>query len=238
MVFGKIKHRPIIELKDIWKTYNTTEVHFTALREINLAVDRGDFISIMGPSGSGKSTLMNLIGCLDLPSQGEIFLEGRDISKLPESALAQLRGKKIGFIFQDFDLIQTLSALENVMTPMIFQRKTMAQMRNRAEALLKAVGLGDRMKHKPGELSGGEQQRVAIARALANNPDIVLADEPTGNLDSKTSEDIIKILGNLHKKNNTTLVVVTHEREIAKFAHKVIHLKDGKIINEEILKRE
>ncbi len=221
--------RILIELKDVWKTYVMGTVQVNALRGLSLQVKRGEFVSVMGPSGSGKSTAMNMIGVLDVPTKGTLYLEGQDVSKLHESDLAQIRGKKIGFIFQKFNLIPTLTALENVTLAMIFQGADSAEKEARARQLLELVGLGDRINHKPNELSGGEQQRVAIARALANDPEIMLADEPTGNLDSQSGEQIIKILDQLHKKEGKTIIIVTHELDIAKHAEKLYFLKDGKI---------
>ena len=219
----------MIKLDNIYKTYGTDKVKVRALRDISLEIKKGDFVAIMGPSGSGKSTFMNIIGCLDIPTKGNVFLENRNICLLHESNLAQIRGKKVGFIFQQFNLIPSLSALENVMLPMIFQGMPSEIRKKRALDLLEQIGLGDRIKHLPSELSGGEQQRVAIARALANDPDIILADEPTGNLDSKTGKEIIMMLKKLNEKNKT-VIVVTHDINIAKFANKIIKIKDGKII--------
>jgi len=196
--------------------------------DIDLEVKQGDLIAIVGPSGSGKSTMMNLVGALDLATRGDIFLDGINIEHLEESELAQIRGKKIGFIFQTFNLIPTQTALENVMLPMMFQGVGRKEREERARELLEKVDLGDRMTHLPGELSGGQRQRVAIARALANDPDIILADEPTGNLDSKTGEEIIKLFIELNKQGKT-VIIVTHDNELAKRAKKVIKLKDGRI---------
>ncbi|MFH1399406.1 MAG: ABC transporter ATP-binding protein [Candidatus Woesearchaeota archaeon] len=222
---------PIIKLVDVWKIYRMGEVDVAALRGLNLEVKEGDFLAIQGPSGSGKSTAMNMIGCLDVPTKGKIFLEGQDISILTESHLAQIRGKKIGFVFQKFNLINTLSALENVMLPMVFQGVEAGKRREQAVDLLKLVDLKDRMNHKPTEMSGGEQQRVAIARALTNNPDVILADEPTGNLDSKSGENVLEFLKKLHKTQKKTIVMVTHDRNMAKQADCVRYLKDGQIVN-------
>jgi putative ABC transport system ATP-binding protein len=221
---------PIINLEDVWKIYNLGKVDLTVLRGLHFHVTKGDFVALMGPSGSGKSTTMNMIGCLDLPTRGRILLKGQDISRLSESHLAQIRGRTIGFVFQQFNLIPTMTALENVMLPMVFQGKDEFERKKIASSLLKLVGLEEREKHKPTELSGGEQQRVAIARALANNPEIILADEPTGNLDSKTGEEIINMLKKLHEKEHKTIVVITHDKDIAKNADRIIYLKDGKIV--------
>jgi len=224
--------KSIIELKDTWKIYQMGKVKVEALRGINLEVRRGEFLSIMGPSGSGKSTAVNMIGCLDSPSKGKILLDSLDISKLSESDLAQIRGKKIGFIFQTFNLIQTLTALENVALPMIFQGVSEEYRKKKAKELLKLVGLYDRMNHKPGELSGGERQRVAIARALVNDPEVILADEPTGNLDSKTGKQVMEFLKDLNRKEKKTIVLITHDAAIAKFADRIVVLRDGRITKE------
>ncbi len=220
---------PIIELKDVWKTYQMGEVEVHALRGLTLKIERGEFVAIQGPSGSGKSTAMNLVGCLDIPTQGTVWLEGQDIAKLGESDLAQIRGRKIGFVFQQFNLIQTLTALENVALPMLFQGTTADQRHDRAAKLLGQVGLGDRMHHRPNELSGGQQQRVAIARSLANDPEVVLADEPTGNLDSKTGQEIMDLLTGLHKTEHKTIIIVTHDQDVAQCADRAELLRDGKI---------
>jgi putative ABC transport system ATP-binding protein len=222
--------RTIIKLVDVWKTYKMGEVDVNALRGLNLEVKEGEFLAIQGPSGSGKSTAMNLIGCLDIPTKGKIFLENHDISQLSESDLAQIRGKKIGFIFQQFNLLNTLSAMENVMLPMMFQGIPESERKGRAIELLTKVGLGERINHKPTELSGGQQQRVAIARALAVDPPVILADEPTGNLDSKTGETVITFLKNLQKEEGKTIVMVTHDNNLAREAERIENLKDGQFI--------
>tara|TARA_Y100000310_G_C20602174_1_gene773623 strand:+ start:450 stop:1121 length:672 start_codon:yes stop_codon:yes gene_type:complete len=219
----------IVEARDIWKIYKLGNVTVTALRGLNLAIKKHDFLAIMGPSGSGKSTATHLMGCLDIPTRGKVFLEGKDIAKMTESELAEARGKKIGFVFQFFNLIPSLTALENITLPMAFQNINAKERKQRAKLLLEKVGLQERINHRPSELSGGESQRVAIARSLANNPELILADEPTGNLDSKTGEEIIKLLKDLHKKDNKTIVVITHDRKIADHADKIVHLRDGKI---------
>ena len=195
---------------------------------IDLDIKRGDFIAIVGPSGSGKSTMMNLVGALDLASEGNIFLDGQDIEHLEESELAQIRGKKIGFIFQTFNLIPTLTALGNVMLPMMFQGYEEEEREQRGRKLLDDLGMSHRLDHLPPELSGGERQRVAIARALANDPEVILADEPTGNLDSKTGKQVIEILKNLNNQGKT-IIMVTHDMEMAKQAKKIVRLKDGRI---------
>ena len=220
----------IIELKNVWKIYTMGEVEVPALKGINLEVKDGEFLAVMGPSGSGKSTAMNMVGALDVPTRGHIFLKGQDIAKLTESDLAQIRGKTIGFIFQQFNLIPTLTALENVMLPMTFQGYTREERLKRATELLTEVDLGDRIHHKSTELSGGQQQRVAIARALANDPDVILADEPTGNLDSKTGVNVMEFLKELNKKHGKTIVMVTHDEDTAKHAHRVEILRDGQFI--------
>jgi len=222
--------KPIISLRNVWKTYQMGEVQVHALRGLDLEVKKGEFLAIQGPSGSGKSTAMNLVGCLDIPTKGKIYLESQDISQLGESELAQIRGRKIGFIFQQFNLINTLSALENVMLPMIFQGVGASERKKRATELLTKVGLGDRVDHKPTELSGGQQQRVAIARSLAVDPDVILADEPTGNLDSKTGINVMHFLKSLHKDEGKTIVMVTHDNHLAKQAQRIEYLKDGKIV--------
>jgi putative ABC transport system ATP-binding protein len=223
----------VLHLENVWKIYKMGEVDVCALKGISLEIKQGEFLAITGSSGSGKSTMMNLVGCLDLPTQGSIFLEGKDISKLPESTLAQIRGKKIGFVFQQFNLIPTLNALENVMLPSEFQGIPNGIARKKATDLLNLVGLGERMHHLPSQLSGGEQQRVAIARALSNNPDVILADEPTGNLDSKSGSEVLAILENLWKKEGKTIIMVTHDLALAKHARRQIRLKDGQIIKGE-----
>ena len=199
-----------------------------ALDGVNASIKKGDFIAIVGPSGSGKSTMMNMVGALDLASEGEIFLDGKDIEHLEESELAQIRGRKIGFVFQTFNLIPTLNALENVMLPMLFQGISREKRNEKGIELLKKVGLSDRMYHLPSELSGGQRQRVAIARALANDPEVILADEPTGNLDSKTGQEILEMFMKLNKEGKT-IIVITHDPDIAKKARKVLKMKDGKL---------
>ena len=220
----------IIKLEGVWKIYNEGEENqVIALKNVNLHVKEGDFISVMGPSGSGKSTGMNLIGSLDIPSKGKIFLDGHNISHLSESDLAQVRGRRIGFIFQQFNLIPNLTAKENVMLPMMFQGIENLEREAKAIKLLKMVELQDRMDHYPGELSGGQQQRVAIARALANDPEVILADEPTGNLDTRTGEIVMKFLNELNNQGKT-IIIVTHSPEIAmKHTKKIYWLRDGQI---------
>jgi len=219
----------IIQLDNVWKTYEMGNVKVNALRGLSLEIKKGEFVAIMGPSGSGKSTAVNMIGCMDMPTKGRIYLDGHDISNLSESDLAQIRGKKIGFIFQQFNLLGTLTALENVALPMMFQGKERKERLDYAKNLLEMVELGDRMSHKPAELSGGQQQRVAIARSLANDPEVVLADEPTGNLDSKTGEVVIRFLEKLNK-GGKTIIMVSHDANVAKHAQRIERLKDGKIV--------
>jgi putative ABC transport system ATP-binding protein len=221
--------KPIIELKDVWKVYQVGDVRVEALRGLNWKVYPGEFVAIQGPSGSGKSTAMNMVGCLDIPTKGHIYLDGQDISHLSESGLAQIRGKKIGFIFQKFNLINTLSAAENVMLPLMFLDVPESQRRDIAAKTLSIVELTNRMEHKPNELSGGQQQRVAIARALAVNPDIILADEPTGNLDSKSGAMVMSFLEKLHEQGKT-IVMVTHDDNLAQYAERIAVLKDGEIV--------
>lgn len=222
--------KPIIELKQVWKTYPMGLAKVHALRGINLQVRPKEFLAVQGPSGSGKSTAMNLIGCLDIPTDGSIYLDGKDISELAESDLAQIRGRKIGFIFQRFNLIDTLTALENVTLPMTFQDIPENERRRRATELLTKFGLGERLDHKPNELSGGQQQRVAIARALAIDPPVILADEPTGNLDSKTGKEVMQYLRELNDQGKT-IVMVTHDDNLAHYADRIEFLKDGQIVN-------
>jgi len=222
--------RTLIELRDIWKTYTMGNNKIHALQGLNLTVKEGEFLAVMGPSGSGKSTAMNMIGALDRPTKGKIFLEGKDVSHMSESKLAQVRGRKIGFIFQKFNLINTLTAKENITLPLTFQGYDTIERNKRAEELLEMVELQDRKNHRPSELSGGQQQRVAIARALAVNPDVILADEPTGNLDSKTGGTVMNFLKKLHKEQGKTIIMVTHDQHLAKHAERVEVLKDGQLI--------
>lgn len=205
-------------------------VEVPALRGLSVKISPGEFVAIMGPSGSGKSTAMNMVGCLDLPTRGSVILDGRDISKLHESDLAQIRGRRIGFVFQTFNLMPGLTAIENVTLPMIFQSIPRYEREKKARKLLEQVGLGHRLNHRPNKMSGGEQQRVAMARALSNNPEVILADEPTGNLDSKTGIEVMKMLSELHEKESKTIVMVTHDSNIAGYAERIIHLKDGRAI--------
>lgn len=220
----------VIELNNVWKIYQLGKIELTVLKGISLDITRGDFVSIMGPSGSGKSTLLNMIGCLDIPTKGKVILKGKDVSKLTEDQLSDLRGKAIGFVFQEFNLLAHLTAIENVMLPMIFQGQSLEKRKKRAKALLTSVGLEKRINHQPAELSGGEKQRVAMARAFANDPEFVIADEPTGNLDSVTGKKIMEVLKTFHKKEKKTIVVVTHDSNIANYSEKIFNIKDGEII--------
>ncbi len=230
----------VIEIHNIAKSYQIGSVIVRALREVSVTINKNEYVAIMGPSGSGKSTLMNLLGCLDTPTSGSYILNGTDVSKMEDDYLAEIRNKEIGFIFQTFNLLPRYTALENVTLPLIYAGVSKAEREAIAVKTLEQVGLADRMSHKPNELSGGQRQRVAIARALVNNPSIILADEPTGNLDSKTSIDIMGLLDDIHKKGNT-VIVVTHEEDIAKHAARIIRLFDGEIsqdyINEHYVKK-
>jgi putative ABC transport system ATP-binding protein len=218
----------LIDTRDLWKTYvmGSEEIH--ALRGVSIQIDRGEYVAIMGPSGSGKSTLMNLIGCLDTPSKGSYLLNGKQVSQMNDNELAQIRNEEIGFVFQTFNLLPRASALQNVELPLVYAGIAARDRQARAKGALEKVELTSRMTHKPNELSGGQRQRVAIARALVNNPSILLADEPTGNLDSKTGAEIMALFKRLHEAGNT-IVLVTHEADIAAFAHRTIHLRDGQV---------
>jgi putative ABC transport system ATP-binding protein len=220
---------PIIKLENVWKVYQLGKVELTALKGISLDINRGDFATIMGPSGSGKSTLLNMIGALDFPTRGRVFLRGKEITSLSENQLSQLRGKTIGFVFQEFNLLPNLDVLENITLPMVFQGVGLEKRKAKAEELASAVGLKERILHQPAELSGGERQRVAIARAFANDPEMVIADEPTGNLDSVTGKRVMEILTDFHKKEGKTVVVVTHDPNIASYSEKIVNIKDGQI---------
>jgi putative ABC transport system ATP-binding protein len=223
-----------IRLDNIVRTYQVGEVNVQALRGITYNVLRGDFVAIMGPSGSGKSTLMNILGCLDRPTSGTYFLDDQEVSRLSDRSLAILRNTRIGFVFQSFNLLKRTSALENVELPMLYADVSGKESRERALKALKLVGLEGRERHNTNQLSGGEQQRVAIARSLVNNPSLIMADEPTGNLDSKTSEDVIKIFRDLNREKKITIILVTHESDIAAYANRVIQAKDGLISREDV----
>jgi putative ABC transport system ATP-binding protein len=223
--------KEIIRLENIVKNYKVGTVIVEALRSISLVIRKNEFVAIMGPSGSGKSTLMNLLGCLDTATSGSYFLNGEDVSKMDDNSLAEIRNRQIGFVFQTFNLLPRSTALENVMLPLIYAGMGKAQRIEQASKVLEEVKLTDRITHKPNELSGGQRQRVAIARALVNNPAIILADEPTGNLDSKTSIEILGLLEVIHKMGNT-VIVVTHEEDIAKHCHRIIRLMDGEIASD------
>jgi len=218
----------LIETRDLWKTYimGAEEIH--ALRGVSIEIDRGEYVAIMGPSGSGKSTLMNLIGCLDTPSRGTYLLNGKEVSTMNDNELARIRNQEIGFVFQTFNLLPRATALHNVELPLVYAGVPAKERQERARAALEKVELTQRMMHRPNELSGGQRQRVAIARALVNNPSILLADEPTGNLDSKTGAEIMALFARLHEAGNT-IVLVTHEADVAAFAHRTIHIRDGMV---------
>lgn len=224
----------LFTLEDVTKVYTMGEVEVRALAGVSFTIERGEFIAIMGPSGSGKSTIMHLLGCLDRPTSGQILLEGFDISQAPDNKLAEIRNAKIGFVFQQFNLLPRESALRNVETPAIYARIPRHQRLRRAKELLERVGLGDRLFHIPAQLSGGESQRVAIARALMNDPAIVLADEPTGNLDTKTGEEILAVFKSLHEEGRT-VVLVTHDRRVAECASRILYMQDGRILKEDRL---
>lgn len=228
--------KTIIQVQDLVKIYKNGPITVTALSKINLNVEKNEFIAVMGASGSGKSTLMNILGCLDRATSGKYILDGIDVSYLNDNELAVIRNRKLGFVFQSYNLIPKLSALENVMLPMIYARVPYNQCIKNAEAALRKVGLMDRVHHKPNELSGGQNQRVAIARSLVNNPSIILADEPTGNLDSKTGEEIMDIFRQLHTEG-ATIVIVTHDQAIAEHTNRIVLLKDGTIIDDSTIKR-
>lgn len=220
----------IIKIENVWKTYDLGKIKLNVLKNVSLEIDQGDFAIILGPSGSGKSTLLNLVSCLDVPTKGNIFFKGKNISEFSEDELAEIRGKDIGFVFQRFNLLPYLTALENVVLPTIFQGKEEKESIGLAKNILESVGLKERLNHRPTELSGGENQRVAIARALINNPEIVVADEPTGNIDSRTGDKIMDILVELNKKEGKTVIVVTHNNDQVKYGNRIIRIKDGEIV--------
>jgi putative ABC transport system ATP-binding protein len=227
----------VIVVEDLWRTYDMgSEQQVQALRGVNVRIKHNEYVAIMGPSGSGKSTLMNLIGCLDTPSKGKYWLNGQLVSELDDDQLARIRNKEIGFVFQTFNLLARATSLHNVELPLIYNGTPTAARIERAKESLTNVGLGSRMNHKPNELSGGQRQRVAIARALVNKPSIILADEPTGNLDSKTGDEIMALFDTLHAGGNT-IVLVTHEPDIAEYAHRIIHIRDGQIFSDTPSKR-
>lgn len=216
----------LIAVQDVWKTYTVGEQKVHALRGLTVNIAQGEYTALMGPSGSGKSTLMNMLGCLDTPTSGKYHLASEDVGALDDNALADIRNRRIGFVFQTFNLMPRYTALENVALPLVYAGVSKAEREERAKEVLNQVGLGDRMDHRPNELSGGQRQRVAVARALVNRPDLLLADEPTGNLDTTTSLEIMALFGEIHNAGNT-VVLVTHEEDIAKYAHRVVRLRDG-----------
>src|SRR6185369_17217699 len=223
----------LLQLENISKQYTIGTETIHALRSISLSIHKGEYVALMGPSGSGKSTLMNILGCLDTPSAGIYFLNNKEVSKMGDNELADIRNKEIGFVFQTFNLIPRSSALDNVALPLVYAGLKKQQRIDQATQVLNDVGLGDRISHKPNELSGGQRQRVALARALVNSPSIILADEPTGNLDSKTSEEIMALFNEIHQKGNT-IIVVTHEEDIAQHAHRIVRLKDGLVESDQV----
>ncbi|MCJ7507222.1 MAG: ABC transporter ATP-binding protein [candidate division Zixibacteria bacterium] len=226
----------LIRTEDVWKIYKVGTEEVGALRGVTMQVEKGEYLAIMGPSGSGKSTLMNLIGCLDTPTKGSYYLNDKLVSKMTDDELAHIRNKEIGFVFQTFNLLPRASALHNVELPLVYNGTESTLRIRKAKEALKLVDLEDRMAHKPNELSGGQRQRVAIARALVNSPSLILADEPTGNLDTKTGAEIMELFGKLHKQGNT-IIIVTHEHDVASYADRIIHIRDGQIAKEEIVKK-
>ena len=225
---------PMIETDNLWKTYVMGSERVHALRSVSMTIEKGEYVAIMGPSGSGKSTLMNLIGCLDTPTQGEYWLNDKRVRDMNDNELANIRNREIGFVFQTFNLLPRATALHNVELPLIYNGTPRGEREQMAKLALEKVELGDRMSHKPSELSGGQRQRVAVARALVNNPSIILADEPTGNLDSKTSEEIMKLFDTLHRQGNT-IITVTHEASVARHARRILSILDGNIASDETI---
>lgn len=221
----------LIDIKDIKRDFQLGNETINVLKGIDLQINKGEYVALMGPSGSGKSTLMNILGCLDTPTSGTYILNSKDVSQMHDDDLAEIRNKEIGFVFQTFNLLPRTTALDNVALPMVYAGYSKSERNERAKEVLTQVGLSDRMDHQPNQLSGGQRQRVAVARALVNNPSIILADEPTGNLDSKTSIEIMNLFNDIHKNGNT-VILVTHEEDIAKYAHRIIRLKDGMIEND------
>ncbi|HDL04317.1 MAG: macrolide ABC transporter ATP-binding protein [Candidatus Zixiibacteriota bacterium] len=226
----------LIETNNLWKTYDMGKVQVHALRGISIKIDKGDYIAVMGPSGSGKSTLMNLIGCLDTPTQGEYHLNGKRVSQMHDDELAEIRNREIGFVFQTFNLMPRSTALHNVELPLIYGGRNREERLQMARHALEVVNLGERVMHKPSELSGGQRQRVAIARAMVNKPSLLLADEPTGNIDTKTGDEIMGLFAELHNNGNT-IILVTHEMDIARNADRILFIRDGQIEKEEIVRR-
>lgn len=222
----------MIEVRDLWKTYAQGDLEVPALRDVNLTIEQGEFVAVTGPSGSGKSTLMNILGCLDRPTRGVYRLAGREVGQLSTDERAELRNRFIGFVFQNFNLLPRATALENVELPLFYSSAPYAEQRPRAKAMLAALGLADRAHHLPSQLSGGQQQRVAIARALVNEPRLLLADEPTGNLDSAASEELMALLVRLNRERNLTIVLVTHEPDVAAYAQRVIQFRDGRVVRD------